>query len=274
MFPCAYGEALLVAAVPIRLHPLHHNPEIEPLTPAVVLANAGAPFAAPNAQSMRLQRRESERSLRGSICRARSGPRRGLTPPSRPTAAPSLRHTEAGDGGVCPLRRKRRLGLKGPSRARPPAPSQPSTDSPTHTTFDASPKPDFPRRLRRSSACCRRSYQLPRRQLLAMQDTLNKPLFPAVPTRFRGCTTTPRCNRSLRPEFCRIPAPRSRLRTRNQSAFSAARASGPCADPSAAGTSGPTAALVALPEQGIRNPRSQTAHSGRRSDERRPRSRL
>jgi len=50
---------------------------------------------------------------------------------------------------------------------------------------------------------------------------------------------------------------------------SAAGASGPCADPSAVGTTGPTAALVALPEQGIRNPRSQTAHSGRRSDERR-----
>jgi hypothetical protein len=222
----------------------------------------------------RIQRRGSERPLRGSICRARSGPRRGLTPPSRPTAAPYLRHTEAGDGGVCPLRRKRRLGLKGPSRARPPAPSQPSTDSPTHTTFEACPKPDVPLRLRRSSACSRRSYQLPRRQLLAMQDTLNKPLFPAVPTRFRGCTKTPRCNRSLRPEFCRSPAPRSRLRTRNQSAFSAAKASGPCADPSAAGTSGPTAARVALPEQGIRNPWSQTAHSGRRSDERRPCSRL
>jgi len=157
MFPCTCAGALLVPAVPIRLHPLHHNPAIEPLTPAVVLTNAGTPFAAPNAQSMRLQRRESERPLRGSIRRERSGPRRGLTPPSRPTAAPSLRHTEAGDGGVCPLRRKRRLGLKGPSRARPSAPSQPSNDSPTHTTFEASPKPDFPLHLRRSSACSRRS---------------------------------------------------------------------------------------------------------------------
>jgi hypothetical protein len=140
----------------------------------LVLANAGTPFAAPNAQSMRLQSRErsrpqacgSERSRRPAPSqshanriqrRARSGPRRGLTPPSRPTAAPYLRHTEAGDGGVCPRRRKRRLGLKGPSRARPPAPSQPSTDSPTHTAFEASPKPDVPLRLRRSSACSRRS---------------------------------------------------------------------------------------------------------------------
>ena len=132
MFPGACEGALLVAAVPIRLHPLHHNPAIEPLTPAGIQPNSGVPFAAPNAQSMRLQsrersrpqacgserpqrpapwqshanriqRRESERSLRGSICRERSGPRRGLTPPSRPTAAPYLRHAEAVDRGVCPL---------------------------------------------------------------------------------------------------------------------------------------------------------------------------
>jgi len=155
-----------------------------PLTLAVVLTNAGAPFAASNAPSIRLQSRErsrpqdgeSERSLRESI-------RRGNDRPHRSTGC---------------------LARAGNSKSSEP-------------------------------------------------------------------------DRSLWPSFWRTPAPRSRLRTRHQSAFRAAseavrrtaRASGPCANPYAAGTNGPTAALVALPEQGIRNPRSQTAHSGRRSGERR-----
>ena len=55
-----------------------------PLTLAVVLTNAGAPFAAPNAPSIRLQSRErsrpqdgeSERSLRESIRRGNERPHR------------------------------------------------------------------------------------------------------------------------------------------------------------------------------------------------------
>jgi len=191
MFPCACAGALLVPAVLISFRgctttprfnrslrpefsripvprsrlriPIQRIQSRERSRPQACGSERSRRPAPWQSHANRIQRRESERSLRGSICRARSGPRRGLTPPSRPTAVPSLRHTEAVDGGVCPLRRKRRLGLKGPSRARPPAPSQPSTDSPTHTTFEASPKPDVPLHLRRSSACSRRSYQLPRR---------------------------------------------------------------------------------------------------------------
>ena len=85
-------------------------------------------------------------------------------------------------------------------------------------------------------------------------------------------------NRSLRPEFCRIPAPRSRLRT-NCAAFAASNAEWRSARlarseprvqrPKAAGTSGHRSGRRATRMNRADAPLKQTAHSGRRSAERR-----
>ena len=89
MFPCACAEALLVPAVPIRLHPLHHNPAIEPLTPAGILPNSGTPFASPNPHPTdsepRAKRRASAARASGPCAdqdAAAGNPKWGLTPAS------------------------------------------------------------------------------------------------------------------------------------------------------------------------------------------------
>jgi hypothetical protein len=184
-------------AVPIRLLPLHHNPAIEPLTPAVVLTNAGTPFAAPNAQSIRLQSRE------------RSG-----APAPRERAVPARLH----------LPRAKRAAPGTDTSVPPHCRPIPATHR-SRGRRCLSPAPEATARAERpepSPATCSFAtlHRLPdAHRLRSLPETRCFPalaqklcLLPQFRFGYSRCTTTPRLNRSLRPEFSRIPAPRSRLR--------------------------------------------------------------
>jgi len=186
----------------------------QPLTLAVVLANAGAPFAAPNAQSIRLQRRESERSLRGSI-------RRGNERPHRSTAA---------EQGIANARRRTaHSGRRSGERRHPVRGSERAINPPSE-----------PRAKRRASAagasgpCANPSAAGTTGPTAAPVASAGQEIGNARARTAHSGRNSAEFRRPVRGSepMRALSEPRAKRRA------SAARASGPCADPSAAREAG------------------------------------